>query len=80
MALLGSHAFATCDSICAFPGNCKVKPLKMHEKEQALPANVSEPGEKRSVSEGLIVQLQTLVCVLYGEKGTFEATEFRYEV
>ena len=62
-ALLGLHGFTGCDTISAFSGKGKVKPLQLMLKNVAYVA--LSIGEELELSEDLFRVVQQFICELY---------------
>ena len=78
-ALLGLHAFTGCDTVSAFSGKGKSKPLKLMLKENSYISLFSSFGNEPSLSETQHTTLQQFVCNLYGH--TEESTDVvRYKL
>ena len=67
-ALLGLHSFSGCDTVSAFKGKGKVKPMKLVLKNPEYSQILSQLGEQWDVSEELLTGLQKFVCAIYGGK------------
>ena len=67
-ALLGLHGFTGCDTISAFSGKGKVKPLQLILKNIAYVDLFASIGGEPELSEDLFRVVQKFICVLYGHK------------
>ena len=67
-ALLGLHAFTGCDSVSAFVGIRKARPLKLLGSKNEFQVIFQNHGEQWSIIEELCVQLESFVCAMYGMK------------
>ena len=54
-ALLGLHAFTDCDSVSAFAGIGKARPLNIAPQQERVPSHVSKPW-------GTVVYYKGTVC------------------
>ena len=71
-ALPGFHCFTGCDSISAFSGRGKIKPLKvMIQKSEYIKA-FAELGTTWDISEENMSILEAFVCHMYGKKDSLE--------
>ena len=66
-ALLGFHCFTGCDSISAFAGRRKVKPLMIMCKTESYVAALSILGKYEDFPEESFIHLETFVCHMYGK-------------
>ena len=67
-ALHGLHGFAGCDTINAFSGKRKIKPLHLILKNYCNMNLFASIGEEPNSSEDLFEIAQQFVCKLYGYK------------
>ena len=67
-ALLGLHGFTGCDTISAFSGKGKVKPLQLMLKNIAYFDLFASIGGEPELLEDLFRVVQKFICVLYGHK------------
>ena len=67
-ALLGLHAFTRCDTVSAFSGKGKVKPLKLMMKNEKYISTFAAIGEEAEISTANFDAVEELVCELYGHK------------
>ena len=67
-ALLGLHAFTGCDSVSAFAGIGKVRPLNLLRCKKEFQVMFQDLGEQWSVTEEMYIQLESFVCAMYGVK------------
>ena len=80
-ALLGLHAFTGCDSVSAFAGIGKAKPLKLVHSKNEFQVMFQNLGEQWSITEELCVQLESFLCAMYGmKKGYQDVNQCRYAV
>ena len=80
-ALLGLHAFTGCDSVSAFAGIGKVRPLKLLRGKKEFQVMFQNLGEQWSVTEEMCIQLESFVCAMYGvKKGNQDINQCRYAV
>ena len=80
-ALLGLHAFTGCDSVSAFAGIGKVRPLKLLRSMKEFQALFQNLGEQWSVTEEMCIQLESFVCAMYGvKKGNQDINQCRCAV
>jgi len=80
-ALLRLHAFTGCDSMSAFAGIGKARPLKLLRSKDEFQAMFQNLGEPWSITEELCVQLESFVCAMYGMmKGNHDVNQCRYAV
>ena len=80
-ALLGFHAFTGCDTVSAFAGIGKVRPLKQLRAKKEFQDMLQKLGEEWSISIDLCSQLESFVSSLYGaKKGTKDINQCRYAV
>ena len=75
-ALLGLHAFTGCDSVSAFAGIGKAKPLRLLCSKNEFQVMFQNLGEQWFITEELCVQLESFVCAMYGmKKGNQDVNE-----
>ena len=67
-ALLGLHCFTGCDTINAFSGKGKIKPLHLMLKNSCYINLFASIGEEPNLSEDLFQIAQQFVCEVYGYK------------
>lgn len=80
-ALPGLNAFTGCDAVSAFAGIGKVKPLKKLLSKTENQRTFQQLGENWSMSEDLLMQLETLVCDIHGgKKGISDLNQCKYVV
>ena len=68
LALLGLHAFTGCDTVSAFSGKGKAKPVKLMLKENSYINLFNSFGNELSLSEAQHCGLQQFVCGMHGHK------------
>ena len=66
-ALLALHAFAGCDSMSAFKGIWKVKPIKLLEKMPKSIPILSRVGNQWDIEEDIFIGLEEFTCAMYGK-------------
>ena len=64
-SILGLHAFTGCDSISAFVQKGKKKPLTLLLKHLEFVPAFKELGERDTLSQDMLLQLEIFVCHLY---------------
>ena len=75
------HAFTVCDSVSAFAGIGKVRPLKKLLVTKEYQRTFQQLGSNLLMSEDLLLQLESFVCDLYGaKKDTTDVNQCRYAV
>ena len=62
------HAFTGCDSVSAFAGIGKARPLKLLRSKNEFQVMFQSLGEQWSITGELCVQLESFVCAMYGMK------------
>ena len=67
-ALLGLHGFTGCDTVSAFSGKGKVKPLHLMLKHSYYIDLFATIGKEPDLSEDLFEIVQQFVCEIYGYK------------
>ena len=67
-ALLGLHAFSGCDTVSAFKGKGKIKPMKLLLKSSSFCQVLAQLGEQWDVTDELISGMEKCVCAVYGGK------------
>ena len=67
-ALLGLHAFSGCDTVSAFKGKGKIKPMKLLLKSPSFCQVLAQLGEQWDVTDELISGMKKCVCAVYGGK------------
>ncbi|XP_066920827.1 uncharacterized protein [Clytia hemisphaerica] len=71
-ALPGFHCFTGCDSISAFSGRGKIKPLKVMIQKSEYVKAFAELGTTWDISEENVSILEAFVCHMYGKKDSLE--------
>ena len=66
--LAGLHTFTVCDTICAFVGKGKIKPLKLLKSEYYVRDAFSRLGQMWEVQSNLHTDLKMLTCQLYSSE------------
>ena len=66
--LLGLHGFTGCDTISAFSGKGKAKPLQSMLKNVPYVNLFASIGEEAELSEDLFLMVKQFTCELYGHK------------
>ena len=79
ISLVGLHSFTGWDTVSAFNGRGKVKPLKLMVKHVEYMEAFAELGTSYRVSESLLEVLQKFVCHVYGNKVN-DIDELRYKL
>ena len=67
-AILGLHIFTGCDSISAFTGKGKTKPLGLMLESEAFCSACIALGCGWEVHDDILPDVQEFVCTLYGQK------------
>ena len=78
-ALLGLHGFTGCDTVSAFSGKGKVKPLKLMLKNQEFVNFFGAFGEEPDINDDRFAVCQKFVCELYGHKDS-NTNNVRYKM
>ena len=65
-ALLSLHAITGCDTVSAFKGRGKKKPLKALQNHPQFIETLAKLGEKWDVDKDFFDELQAFICVIYG--------------
>ena len=68
-SLLSLHAFSGCDTVSAFCGKGKVKPLKIMAKNPTYIEQFAAIGNSSAISEEQMKVLQEFICDMYCHKG-----------
>ena len=76
-ALTALHTFTHCDSISAFKGIGKVKPIKVMQKNPRFQGVLAKLGEQWYVSEEVISGLEAFTCAIYGRSRVTSVDELR---
>ena len=79
-SLIGFHSFTRCDTISAFAGRGKVKPIKLMLKDGKYIKMFCRLGENTNISTGILHSLTEFVCHMYGWKGYDSCDEIRYRM
>jgi len=75
-SLVGFHSFTGCDTISAFAGRGKVKPLKLMLNDSSYVHAFSQLGNQTQIVD--LLKIKSFVCHMYGYKGDFSVDELRY--
>ncbi|XP_066925450.1 uncharacterized protein [Clytia hemisphaerica] len=83
-ALPGFHCFTGCDSISAFAGRGKIKPLKILIQKKEYVEAFGELGMSWNISEETQSVLESFVCHMYGKKDALKlgisVNDLRYDI
>jgi hypothetical protein len=79
-SLIGFHSFTGCDTISAFAGRGKVKPLKLMLNNATYVQAFAQLGEQREVYLAELQAIKSFVCSMYGWKGIDSVDELRYRM
>ena len=63
-ALLSLHAFTGCDTVSAFKGRGKLKPLKILQQTPRFVDTLARLGEKWVVDDSILDELDALTCAI----------------
>ena len=77
-SLIGFHSFAGCDTISAFAGRGKVKPLKLMLNDASYVHAFSQLGNQTEVVD--LQKIKSFVCHMYDCKGDVSVDELRYKL
>ena len=78
-AILGLHVFTGCDSVSAFKGKGKIKPLHLMQASQDAVNIFKQLGVDWKPSSHVLQGIEEFVCCMYGQK-TISINEARYNV
>ena len=79
-ALIGIHSFTGCDTISAFAGKGKVKPLNLMMKDKKYVETFSRLGKSVNVDDDVMNEIKRFVCHIYGWRGTQSLQDVRYKM
>ncbi len=81
-ALIGLHALTGCDSVSAFSGRGKLRPLKLMLKERKFQDSLVELGKEWVVPCELFSILQEFICRMYSAQvsNIDEVNELRFQL
>ena len=79
-AILGLHIFTGCDSTSVFKGKGKTKPLGLMLESEAFCSAFIALGCGWEVPDGILPDVEKLVCALYGQKDTAGVNAARYNL
>ena len=79
-SLIGFHSFTGCDTISAFAGPGKVKPIKLMLKDEKYIKMFSRLGENTNISTEILDSLIEFVCHMYGWKVYDSVDEICYSM
>lgn len=77
-SLVGFHSFTGCDTISAFAGRGKVKPLKLMLNDSSYVHAFSQLENQTQIVD--LLKIKSFVCHMYGYKGDFSVDELRYKL
>lgn len=66
-SILGLHSFTGCDTVSAFSGKGKIKPLKLMLQHQPFMELFAMFGTNWELSEDTVTRLESFVCQMYGK-------------
>ncbi|MCH2406132.1 MAG: hypothetical protein MK200_08070 [Nitrosopumilus sp.] len=78
-SLVGLHCFTGCDTVSAFSGKGKAKPLNLMKNHLEYILLFQALGQSWTISEDLVKGLEKFVCHLYGSK-TNDVNKLRYKM
>ena len=78
-SLIGIHSFTGCDTVSAFNGRGKVKPLNFMVKNVIYIEAFAEIGTSHQISDSLMKIIEKFVCGMYGGK-IDSVDEMRYHL
>ena len=78
-SLVALHAFSGCDTVSAFSGKGKVKPLKLLMKNNNYIDTFAQIGTVPTLSDVHLKELEKFVCDLYGRKDG-DTNTVRYKI
>ena len=79
-ALLGFHTFTGCDSVSAFKGKGKVKPLNLLLKSDDFIKLFAKLGTEWETSESELITTERFVCEMYDQKECSDVNIARYNL
>ena len=79
-SLKGFHSFTGCDTISAFVGRGKVKPIKLMLKDIKYIKMFSRLGANTNISTEILHSLTEFVCHMYGWKRYDSVDEYHYRM
>ena len=79
-ALIGSHCFTGCDTVSAFAGRGKVKPLMLMMKRQEYVDMFASFGTETNIDDFLMGMLIKYVCHMYSWEGNDLVNDVRYRM
>ena len=79
-SLIGIHAFTGCDSVSAFAGKGKIKPVKILQQLPTYQLTFGNLGQSFDVTNQQLRELESFVCLLYLSQTTecSDINECRY--
>ena len=78
-SLLGFHCFTGCDTVSAFCGKGKIKPLHIMRNNLEYIMLFRSLGQSWDISQDVLKGLEKFVCNLYGSK-IGDVNEMRYKM
>ena len=72
-ALVGFHCFTGCDTISAFSGRGKLKPLSLMCKSEDYVEAFSALGREVAIDDEAIKKLERFVCHMYGKRPDYSS-------
>ena len=79
-SLVGFHSFTGCDTISAFAGRGKIKPLKLMVRDVRYVEAFDQLGEHTEITGNLLQTIKAFVCHMYGWKSSDSVDEIRYRM
>ena len=79
-ALIGFHSFTGCDTVSAFAGRGKVKPLMWMMKTQEYVEMFASFGIGTDIDDSLVQLLNRFVCHMYSWKDNDSVNDVRYRM
>ena len=83
-ALLGYHCFTGCDSISAFSGRGKIKPLSIMGKDEEYVTTMASLGANETISNAAVHVLERFLCHMYwkawAEHEAADINQLRYTI
>ena len=77
-ALLSLHAYTRCDTVSAFKGKGKLKPLKALQLYPRFIETLAKLGESWSMDKDLLDEIEAFTCAMYGRPKFLHVDDLRF--
>jgi hypothetical protein len=80
MAILGLHAITGCDTVSAFSGKGKIKPVKVMLSDDSFVDWLYSFGNEWELEENMLEEMERFVCAIYIKGVCKDVNKLRYQI